>query len=57
MSKVLLKKSFWHDWKPVLVMGPALVGLHWMWFKLQQNQKLVAKEEQLTELPLLTVST
>lgn len=57
MSKVVPKKSFWNNWKPVLVMGPAFAGLHWMWFKLQQNPKLVAKEEQLTEMPLLTVST
>lgn len=56
MSKVVTKKSFWNDYKPLLVMGPVVVGLHWMWFKLQQNPKLVAKEEQLTELPIITVS-
>lgn len=57
MSKVVAAKSFWNEWKPVLVMGPGIVGLHWIWFKLQTNEKLVEKEEQLTELPIITVST
>lgn len=62
MSKVVKKKYFfqysvWSDFKPVLVMGTVLVGLHWMWFKLQQNPKLVPKEQQLTEQPIITVST
>lgn len=57
MSKVIVKKDFWNGWKPVVVMGPVIVGLHWMWFKLQQNEQLVPKEEQLTEQPIITVST
>lgn len=37
-------------------MIPVIVALHFAWFKLQQNEKLVSRNEQLNEQPLITVS-
>lgn len=56
MNKTNPKKSFYNDYKPCIVMIPAIVALHFIWFKIQQNEKLVPKGEQLTEQPLVTVS-
>lgn len=41
--------------RPTLIMVSAIVGLHYGWFLLQQNERLVPKEEQLSEQPILTV--
>lgn len=41
--------------RPTLFMIGGLIGLHYGWFVLQQNEKLVPKEEQLTEQPIVTV--
>lgn len=32
-----------------------LIGIHYAWFYLQQNERIVPKEEQLTEQPIVTV--
>lgn len=49
--------SFWEKYKPLIVMVPAIVGLHIGWFWLQGNEALnpEAKNEKLTEQPIVSV--
>lgn len=46
----------WKDYAPVIVLVPTIIGFHYGWFLLQQNEKLVPKEKQTTEQPIVAVS-
>lgn len=48
--------GFVKDYLPLIVMVPGLVGVHYGWFLLQQNEKLVPKGQQVNEQPIVTVS-
>lgn len=43
------------DYLPLFIMIPGLVGVHYAWFSLQQNEKLVPKQQQVTEFPIVSV--
>lgn len=51
-----LKMGFVKDYLPVIVLVPGLVAVHYGWFLLQQNERLVPKQQQVTEQPILPVS-
>lgn len=50
------KVSFYQKFKPLVVMIPAIFAIHYGWFLLQKDERIVPKSEQLTELPVITVS-
>lgn len=50
-------RAIWKGYAPIIVLVPALVGIHYGWFYLQQNDRLVPKSQQLTEQPIVSVST
>lgn len=50
------KVSFYRKYKPLVVMIPAIIAIHYGWFLLQKDERIVPKSEQLTELPVITVS-
>lgn len=47
--------TLWKKYAPVIVLVPAIVGIHYGWFLLQQNEKLVPKDQQVKEQPIVTV--
>lgn len=47
--------TLWKNYSPVIVLVPAIVGIHYGWFLLQQNEKLVPKDQQVTEQPIISV--
>lgn len=49
-------RTFYRNNSALLVLGTGFIGVHYGWFVLQQDERLVPKEEQLTEQPILTVS-
>lgn len=48
--------TLWKKYAPVIVLVPAIVGIHYGWYLLQQNEKLVPKDQQVREQPIITVS-
>lgn len=47
--------TLWKNYAPVIVLVPAIVGIHYGWYLLQQNEKLVPKHQQVREQPIVTV--
>lgn len=45
------------DYLPLIVMVPGLAGIHYGWYLLQQNEKLVPKHQQVNEQPIITVGS
>ena len=48
-------KGFLNKWMITIVMVPSIIGLHWSWVMIQNNDKLVP-EYQRKELPIFIVS-
>lgn len=46
--------TVWKNYGSVMVFVPALVGIHWGWFALQQ--RMVPPDQQVKEQPIVTVS-
>lgn len=51
-----IKLSFYEKYKPIIVMSTGLIAVHYGWFYLQKNERIVPVSEQLTEFPITTVS-
>jgi hypothetical protein len=49
-------RGFFYRNAVTIVMVPALVLIHWGWYKLQDVEVLVKKEEK-KDLPIVTVSS
>lgn len=49
-------RTFYRNNSSLIVLGTGFIGVHYGWFVLQQDERLVPKEEQLTEQPIITVS-
>lgn len=50
--------SIWEKYKPIIVMVPSLVALHYGWFWLQGNESIYPQKygPKLEEQPIVTVS-
>lgn len=50
--------SIWQKYKPIIVMVPSLVALHYGWFWLQGNESIYPQQygPKLEEQPIVTVS-
>lgn len=48
---------FWEKYKPVIVMVPTIVAIHYGWFWLQGNEAINpnANKGKITEQPIITV--
>lgn len=47
--------QIWKNYGPIVVFVPALIGIHYGWFALQQ--RFVPEDARLSEQPILSVST
>lgn len=48
--------TIWKKYSPVIVLVPAIVGIHYGWYLLQQNERIVPRDQQVREQPIVSVS-